>query len=105
MTKQVEDKYKGADDVAVFHVQTVFEGAHTNTPGRGPVEAKKFDIEAPVGYDARIDGDRVSLIMRQYGTGGTPWTVVIDKKGVVRFNNFTPEDPATLISLIEKLRK
>ena len=86
-------------------MQTVFEGAHTNTPARGPVVAKKFDVTAPVGYDARIDGDRLSLIMRQYGTAGTPWTVVIDKKGIVRFNSSTPKNPDSLIALIEKLRK
>jgi thiol-disulfide isomerase/thioredoxin len=26
--------------------------------------------------------------MRRYRSGGTPWTVIIDKKGVVRFNGF-----------------
>jgi len=43
--------------------------------------------------------------MAQYGTGGTPWTIVIDKKGVVRHNAVTPKDPAMLSALLKKLRK
>ena len=101
----MEDRYAKAEDVVMFHVQTVFEGEHTNTPARGPQETSKFGIKAPVGYDGHVDGARVSLIMSQYGTGGTPWTTVIDRKGIVRFNNFTPADPATLAGLIDRLRK
>lgn len=102
--KQVEDGLAGADDVVLLHVQTVFEGAAENTPERGPKEALKYGIKAPVGFDARVDGARESLIMERYGTGGTPWTIVIDKKGVVRFNGFTP-DSKTLLALVQELRK
>jgi thiol-disulfide isomerase/thioredoxin len=102
--KQVEDELKGADDVVLLHVQTVFEGASENTPERGPKEAAKYGIKAPVGYDARVDGARESLLMERYGTGGTPWTIVIDRKGVVRFNGFTP-DSKTLVALVQELRK
>ena len=30
-------------------------------------------------------------MMRNYRTGGTPWTIIIDKQGVVRFNGFRIE--------------
>jgi hypothetical protein len=100
----MEEKYAKAKDVVFFHVQTVFEGFKTNTPERGPKEAKGKGIEVPVGYDARADGERVSGIMSQYGTGGTPWTIVIDKKGQVRHSAVTP-DAKTLSKLIDKLRK
>lgn len=88
-----------------FHLQTVFEGFGVNTPPKGVAKARSLGIKVPVGYDARIDGDRVSITMRRYGTGGTPWTVVIDKKGIIRYSGFTP-DPATgeLSKLIAKLR-
>ncbi len=105
MHKALEDHYAEDDDVVLFHVQTVFEGASSNTPERGPREAKSHGITAPVGYDARVDGSRVSEIMHRYGTGGTPWTIVIDKKGIVRFSGFTAERAETLITLIDKLRE
>jgi membrane-associated protease RseP (regulator of RpoE activity) len=102
--KQVEDGLLGADDVALLHVQTVFEGEKENTPERGPKETAKYGIKAPVGFDARVDGARESLLMERYFTGGTSWTVVIDKKGVVRFNGRTP-DSKTLLALVQELRK
>ena len=40
-----------------------------------------------------------------YGTGGTPWSTVIDKKGIVRFNDFTPKSVDTLTDLIDQLRQ
>jgi len=102
--KQVEDELKDADDVALFHLQTVFEGAAENTPERGPKEVAKYGIKAPVGYDARVDGARESLVMERYFTGGTSWTIVIDRKGVVRFNGLTPEKK-TLVALVQELRR
>jgi membrane-associated protease RseP (regulator of RpoE activity) len=102
--KQVEDELKGANDVVLCHVQTVFEGARENTPERGPKVVAKYGIHAPVGFDARVDGAGQSLIMDRFGTGGTSWTIVIDKKGVVRLNGFTP-DSATILALVQDLRK
>jgi membrane-associated protease RseP (regulator of RpoE activity) len=102
--KQVEDGLLPAADVVLVHLQTVFEGAKENTPERGPKETAKYGIKAPVGYDARVDGAPDSLLMERYFTGGTSWTVVIDKKGVVRFNGRTP-DSKTLLALVQELRK
>ena len=44
-----------------------------------------------------------SKVMRAYRTRGTPWTMIIDKKGVIRYGDFhiTPADAA---KLIEKLK-
>ena len=64
---------------------------------------KKYKIAVPVGYDAHLDGEQTSVLMHTYGTGGTPWTIVIDRKGVVRFNAVTP-DANTLTKLIDRFR-
>ncbi|MCZ6691519.1 MAG: hypothetical protein O7H41_18165 [Planctomycetota bacterium] len=104
MTKKLEDRFAKAKDVVVFHLQTVFEGHGTNTPERGPREVKKYDIKVPVGYDGHIDGDETSVFMRQFGTGGTPWTIIIDKKGIVRVNEVTPNDVDRLAKVINDLR-
>ncbi len=41
-------------------------------------------------------------LMRSYRTGGTPWTILIDREGVVRFNGFSV-DPRQAIEAIEDL--
>ena len=105
MTKQLEDRFAGAKDVVIFHVQTVFEGHETNTPERGKKKAKEHKIGVPVGHDAAIDGDTRSLILGRFGTGGTPWTIIIDKAGIVRVNEVTPGDVDSLARTIEELRK
>lgn len=87
-----------------LHLQTVWEAEDTNTPERGLRETKKHGIRVPVGYDAHVDGARVSTFMHRFGTGGTPWSVVIDKKGVVRFSEVTPGSVDRLAERIEELR-
>jgi hypothetical protein len=100
----MEEKFKDAGDVVAFHLHTVWEGQHVNTPENNKRVAKQYGIDVPIGYDAHVDGARLSMVMTNYGTGGTPWTIVIDKKGKVAFNALTPKDPTTLIALVEKLR-
>ena len=88
-----------------FHLQTVGEGTHTNTPENGPKAAKKYAGNTATAYDAHVDGARLSVVMTQYGTGGTPWSIVIDKKGYVQFNQVTPKTGDGLERLIKKLRR
>ena len=104
MHKKLEDRFAKAKDVVFLHIQTVWEGTQTNTPRRGPEEVKKYDIKAPNGFDAHVDGGRISLMMQRFGTGGTPWTIVIDKRGQVRVNAGTP-DAEGLAKKIEKYRR
>ncbi len=104
MHKELEDRFAKAADVVLFHLQTVWEAENVNTPERGHREVKDFRIEVPVAYDAHVDGARTSVFMHSYGTGGTPWSIVIDKKGKVRHSSFTPADVEVLAELIEKLR-
>ena len=82
----------------------MFEGKSANTAENGPKETDKYGIKVPVGYDAHIDGVPISTFMLHYGTGGTPWITVIDKKGIVRYNGFAPAKAADLTQLIDPLR-
>jgi len=79
--------FAGRDDVAFVVVQTVFEGFGSNTAHKGLEAMKKFGLDIPMGHDPGPEGAG-SRLMRRYRSGGTPWTVLIDKKGVVRFNGF-----------------
>jgi len=74
------------DNVQFIPIQTVFEGFGTNTVRRAAESVASFDLHLPVGND----GDRAhpSPLLRRYKGGGTPWTVIIDRKGIVRYNGF-----------------
>ncbi len=84
--KQLIKTYAGVDDVSFVAVQTVFEGFSTNTARRAWETAREYELDIPVGHDGTAG--RRSLFMQRYRTGGTPWVVIIDKQGIVRFNGF-----------------
>jgi len=46
--------------------------------------------------------DRIPEIMRNYRSGGTPWTVIIDPQGAIAYNDFHIE-AGSAAALIEKL--
>lgn len=95
------DRFAGDPDVAFVAIQTTFEGFASNTSERAKEMAERYELDIPIGHD----GDRHtgSVLMRRYQTGGTPWTVIIDRDGVVRFNQFFLEYPDA-VKLIEHLK-
>ncbi len=68
-------------------MQTVFEGFDVNDADAGKRSADKFGLTIPIGHDNGPAKDG-STLMRRYRAGGTPWTVIIDKRGKVRANAF-----------------
>lgn len=99
--KRLIKTYAGADDVSFVAVQTVFEGFSTNTAQRAWETAREYELDIPVGHDGTAG--RRSVIMQRYRTGGTPWVVIIDKQGIVRFNAFHIETRRAR-AIIDKLR-
>ena len=82
--KKLEAEFK--DDVNFIAVQTVFEGFSTNTKQRAERDVKSFGLDIPVGHDG--SKSKPSPLLRRFRGGGTPWTIIIDKNGVIRFNGF-----------------
>jgi thiol-disulfide isomerase/thioredoxin len=82
--KALEAQFKGRVDF--IPIQTVFEGFGTNTPRRAARDVQSFGLNLPVGHDG--DRQAPSPLLRAYRGGGTPWTVIIDRQGIVRFNGF-----------------
>ncbi len=85
----VESHYAKDERVAFVVVQTVFEGFETNTLENGRKTLQKFELTLPYGMSG--GAETRSLLMKDYNTGGTPWTIVIDPQGVVRFDGFSIE--------------
>ena len=102
--KAVMESFADRLQVAFVAVQTVFEGFDDNTAQAALDTVAKFGLDVPVGHDVG-PGQIASPLMRDYRTGGTPWTVFIDRQRRVRFNGFsiTPSDAVTnLTALIEE---
>jgi hypothetical protein len=84
-------------------VQTVFEGYGFNSEDKLRKNQLKYDLKIPMAHAA---GNPQTLtipeIMRKYRSGGTPWTVIIDPKGSVVYNQFhiEPNRAAELIKMI-----
>jgi len=84
--KKLSKKFKKDKKVAFVAIQTTFEGYYINTSLAASLIVKKYDLDMPVGHSKR-DGKKEDF-MTNYDTGGTPWIILVDKKGIVRFSNF-----------------
>jgi len=98
--QKLSKHYKGNDKIAFVAIQTVFEGFMINTELAAKLIIKKYDLDMPVGQSGTSDNP--SEFMKNYRSGGTPWTVVIDKNSIVRFNDFHA-DPDKLIEYLDVL--
>ncbi len=82
--KKLVEHYRGNDGIVFLAIQTTFEGFLENTSDKLAVTAKKFDLDIPFGHSPKLAGLRsVSAV---YQPGGTPWWVIIDRKGKVEYN-------------------
>ncbi len=100
--QELIDHYEGDSEVAFIAIQTAFEGFYFNDPAGAKETIKRYNLNIPVGHSG--SKKEPSRFMRNYRTRGTPWVVIIDKKGVVRFNGFHLE-PNQTIQVIDLLKK
>ncbi len=100
--QKVMRHFEDDPEVAFVAVQTTFEGYSANGFKQAKDVAKKYDLHIPVGQSG--DRESPSKLMRSYNTGGTPWTVLIDKDGIVRFNHYQvqPEDVIKMVELLKQ---
>jgi thiol-disulfide isomerase/thioredoxin len=84
--KKVQEKFKDNDNVKFVAIQTVFEGYHANTFANALKVSKKFGLKLPFGQSG--EKGVKSSVMKAYKTRGTPWTIIIGKDGLVKYNDF-----------------
>jgi thiol-disulfide isomerase/thioredoxin len=97
----VQRHFVDNDEVAFVALQTVFEGFDVNGPDEVLASVTRHGLSVPVGHDPGQDGNG-SDVIRRYRSGGTPWIVLIDQKGIIRCNG-VQADPGDLIDTIEAL--
>ncbi len=75
--------------ISIVAVQTVFEGFWSNTQDDVRKLQIQYDLKIPMGHDpGDPDNDHRPKTMKNYRTGGTPWTIIIQPDGRVAFNDF-----------------
>ena len=101
--KKLTDAFNNNDAVVFLAVQTVFEGHEFNSRAKLRKNQLKYDVKIPM---AHAPGDKqtrgIPSIMRDYRSGGTPWTVIINQSGTVVYNHFHIE-PTPAAELITQL--
>ena len=90
-------------DLILVKIHTVFEGHGHQSVHR----LKKYLIDKgvtmPVGVDRHLDGDYLPETKKRYKTSGTPELVMIDRDGMIRFQQFGFFDPADAELYLESL--
>ncbi len=100
--KKLADRYTNNDDIVFLAVQTVFEGFETNTAEKIELTRKKYQLDIPFGHD---DGNgNGSQLMKDYYSGGTPWHIIIDKKGKIMYCGFHIDVEKTIAALDSMLQ-
>ena len=100
--KELAKHYKGDDKVAFVAIQSAFEGHFFNSVTAAEKIISLYSLDMPVGHSG--SSEKRSEFMLNYRTGGTPWTVIIDKNGIVRYNNFHAEVD-DIIKFMDKLKQ
>lgn len=83
--KELVEEFKNNDKIEFLAVQTVFEGAQSNTYDKILDTQKKYVLKIPFGHDS---GKGRSTIMEDYQTGGTPWFIFINQNNEIEFADF-----------------
>ncbi len=87
--QKMVDALKDNDKVEFFALQTVFEGASSNTKEKMLETQQKYNLKIPFGHDiGNAETGNRSSTMYNYRTGGTPWFIFIDQNDTVIFNDF-----------------
>lgn len=99
----LKQEFESNPDVKFLAVQTVFEGHNANTFDKLLENQRKYQLDIPFGHDIGTSvSNNYPHIMLNYRTGGTPWIIVIDSEGMVRYSDFHI-DPQRGVELIKEL--
>ena len=101
--RTLKEKYAKDKDVAFVAIQTTHSSnSSIDNPTRAKALAQKFRLQGiAVGHSTST---RDKSIFKTYKPGGTPWVVLVDKHGVVRYNDYFL-DPTQAAKKIESLKK
>jgi hypothetical protein len=100
--QEIASYYSNDPKVAVVTIQTTFEGFGINSFKVLGQIADKYNLTIPIGHSGWPGNP--SPLLYKYAARGTPWLVIVDKSGMIRFSNFHLK-PSQSKELIEELKK
>lgn len=100
--KAIQDKFADDPEVLLLAIHTPFRNFEKNTFSNALQLVEKFKVDVPVGHDG--SANKRTVTYDAFNAYGTPWFVVVDKQGVVRFNDITLP-LADAIKLFRKLKR
>lgn len=99
--KKIQEQFASDPDVLVLAIQTPFQSFELNTFGAAQELFEKMGLTGPMGHNGTAD--KKSVTFSNYKALGTPWFIVMDKQGIVRYNDSSlPLEEA--IVLFEQLK-
>jgi peroxiredoxin len=90
-------------DLAVIGLHTVFEHHAAMTPVSLEAFIHEFRLTFPIGVDQPGDNDPIPVTMRRYGMQGTPTSIIIDRRGVIRHHGFGQEEDMAIGAILGSL--
>ncbi|RMG12248.1 MAG: hypothetical protein D6731_14205 [Planctomycetota bacterium] len=84
----LERRYADNDDVVFLYVNVAPSPTPQNGYAAGLAKLERHEARGLYAFDAGADG-KPPVLLRDYFILGTPWSVVIDHTGVVRFSKPT----------------
>jgi len=106
LMQQWQDRFSdeiASGDLVLVKIHTVFEGHSYQTTHKLKTYLKDKNITMPVGVDRHSANDYLPETKKQYKTRGTPEIVMIDRMGMIRFQQFGWFDPAAAETYLESL--
>ena len=101
-----QDKFAAeisAGQLSLVKIHTVFEGHNYQTVQRLKSYVREKKITLPVGVDRHEGGSRLPVTMMRYQTRGTPEMAIIDRQGIIRFQQFGYFDVPPVEALLREL--
>jgi thiol-disulfide isomerase/thioredoxin len=96
--------FAGDSRVVSVAIQTVFEGAWTNTANKVRSTQERYKLPIIFGHDPATNKSGKGT-MQLYRSGGTPWHVIVNPQGVVVFNDFRINAKAAISHIKSQLEK
>jgi peroxiredoxin len=100
--KRIAEAFDPAS-VVVIGLHTVFEHHEVMTPEALRVFIHEFRLPFPIAVDKAAEGDHIPMTMNAYNMQGTPTTILIDKQGRLRHQQFGVESDIALGAAIGRL--
>ncbi len=100
--KRIAEAFNPAS-VVVIGLHTVFEHHEVMSPAALEVFIHEFRLPFPIGVDKAVEGNHIPMTMNAYNMQGTPTTMLIDKQGRLRHQQFGVESDLVLGAAIGRL--